>query len=78
MIELDKIYTAPRFKEEKIVKPSKDLKIYDDDSYKEKIAIINEKGERITNLKIFLDKKRNKKEREMENKIKLEEEEKKN
>ena len=53
MIELDKIYIAPRFKEEKIVKPSKDLKIYDDDSYKEKIAIINEKGERITNLKTF-------------------------
>ena len=66
-------YTAPRFKEEKIVQPSEDLKIYDDTAYKEKIAMIKEKGERSSNLKTFLEERRYKKEKVMENKQKLEE-----
>ena len=66
-------YTAPRFKEEKIVQPSEDLKAYDDEAYKEKIALIKEKGERSTNLKTFLEERRDKRERVMENKQKLEE-----
>ena len=67
-------YTAPRFKEEKIFQPSEDLKPYDDEEYKEKIAMIKEKGERATNLKSFLDERRYKKEKVMENKLKIEEE----
>ena len=66
-------YTAPRFKEEKIVQPSEDLKVYDDTAYKEKIAMIKEKGERSTNLKTFLEERRYKKEKVLENKQKLEE-----
>ncbi len=67
-------YTAPRFKEEKIVQPSEDLKIYDDTAYKEKIAMIKEKGERSSNLKTFLEERKYKKERVMENKQRIEEE----
>ena len=66
-------YTAPRFKEEKIVQPTEDLKTFDDDAYKEKIALIKEKGERATNLKTFLEERRDKRERVMENKQKIEE-----
>ena len=66
-------YTAPRFKEEKIFKPSEDLKIYDDEAYKEKIATIKEKGERSTNLKTFLEERRDKRERVLENKQRIEE-----
>ena len=66
-------YTAPRFKEEKIVQPSEDLKLYDDTAYKEKIANIKEKGERSTNLKTFLEERKYKKEKVMENKQRIEE-----
>ena len=66
-------YTAPRFKEEKIVQPSEDLKIYDDTAYKEKIALAKEKGERNTNLKTFLEERKYKKEKVMENKQRIEE-----
>jgi hypothetical protein len=67
-------YTAPRFKEEKIVQPSEDLKIYDDAASKEKIAMIKERGERSTKLKTFLEERRNRKERFLENKQRIEEE----
>ena len=66
-------YTAPRFKEEKIVKPSEDLKNYDDEAYKEKILAIKEKGEKNTNLKTFLEERKYKKEKVLENKQKIEE-----
>ena len=66
-------YTAPRFKEEKIVKPSEDLKMNDDEDYKKKIASIKEKGERNTNLKTFLEERKYKKEKVLENKQKIEE-----
>ena len=66
-------YTAPRFKEEKIVQPSEDLKVYDDAAYKEKIAMIKEKGERSSNLKTFLEERRYKKEKVLENKQRIEE-----
>ena len=66
-------YTAPRFKEVKIVQPSEDLKLYDDTAYKEKIANIKEKGERSTNLKTFLEERKYKKEKVMENKQRIEE-----
>ena len=66
-------YTAPRFKEEKIFQPSEDLKIYDDEAYKEKIAMIKEKGERSTNFKNFLVERKEKKEKVIENKKRIEE-----
>ena len=66
-------YTAPRFKEEKIVKPSENLKTHDDAAYKEKIYSIKEKGERNTNLKTFLEERKYKKEKVLENKQKIEE-----
>ena len=68
-------YTAPRFKEEKIVKVENKEKedIVGDDAYKEKISLIKEKGERAMNLKTFLEERRDKRERVMENKLKIEE-----
>ena len=47
-------YTAPRFKEEKIVKPSNDIIAYDDSAEKKKIKEIREKSERNTKIKKFL------------------------
>ena len=66
-------YTAPRFKEEKIVQPSEKLKTYDDLSKNDKIKEAKEKGERSTNLKTFLEERKYKKEKVMENKQRLEE-----
>ena len=62
-------YTAPRFKEEKIYQPSIEI-IYDND----KIEKTKNKGERKINLETFLEERRQKKEKVLENK-KLHEEE---
>ena len=66
-------YTAPRFKEEKIVKPSEGLKMYNDETKKDKILAAKEKGERATNLKTFLEERKYKKEKVLENKQGIEE-----
>ena len=66
-------YTAPRFKEEKIIKPSEDIPINDDNEYFNKIKKIKEKGERMANLKLFLEERKMKSEKVKENKKKLEE-----
>ena len=53
-------YTAPRFKEEKIVKPSKDEKFFDDTGERQKIKNIRERSERNMKIKKFLiDQKKN-------------------
>ena len=53
-------YTAPRFKEEKIVKPSKDEKFFDDSEERQKIKNIRERSERNMKIKKFLmDQKKN-------------------
>ena len=69
-------YTAPRFKETKKVPPLDNLKMDDENKYKEikeKIALIKEKGERATNLKTFLEERRDKREKVLENKHRIEE-----
>ena len=47
-------YTAPRFKEEKIVKPSKDEKFFDDSEERQKIKNIRERSERNMKIKTAL------------------------
>ena len=66
-------YTAPRFKEEKIVKPSNDEKYYDDTEERLKIKNNREKSERNMKIKKFLmDQKKNAK-KVQENKKNLQE-----
>ena len=66
-------YTAPRFKEEKIVKPSNDEKYYDDTEERLKIKNNREKSERNMKIKKFLmDQKKNEK-KVQENKKNLQE-----
>ena len=66
-------YTAPRFKEEKIVKPSNDQKYYDDTEERLKIKNNREKSERNMKIKKFLmDQKKNAK-KVQENKKNLQE-----
>ena len=66
-------YTAPRFKEEKIVKPSKDEKFYDDSEEKNRIKNIREKSERNLKIKKFLNTQKKNIEKVQENKEKLKE-----
>ena len=66
-------YTAPRFKEEKIVKPSKEENIYDDLEKNQKIKNIREKSERNLKIKKFLDEQKLNKEKVLKNKEKLKE-----
>ena len=61
-------YTAPRFKEEKIVKPSTDIKPYDDSKEKKKIKEIREKSERNMKIKKFLANQEKNKQKVKENK----------
>ena len=66
-------YTAPRFKEEKIIKPSNDEKYYDDTEERLKIKNNREKSERNMKIKKFLmDQKKNAK-KVQENKKNLQE-----
>ena len=66
-------YTAPRFKEEKIVKPSNNEKYYDDTEERLKIKNNREKSERNMKIKKFLmDQKKNAK-KVQENKKNLQE-----
>ena len=67
-------YTAPRFKEEKIVKPSKEEKIYDDLKKNQKIKNNREKSERNLKIKKFLDEQKLNNEKVQRNKQKLKEE----
>ena len=64
-------YTAPRFKEEKILKPSNDYKPYDDTENKLKIKEIREKSERNLKIKKFLEDQNNNTKKVKENKKKL-------
>ena len=66
-------YTAPRFKEEKIVKPSKDEKLYDDSEEKNRIKNIRDKSERNLKIKKFLMTQKDKMNRVQENKQKIKE-----
>ena len=66
-------YTAPRFKEEKIVKPSKDEKFYDDSEERNRIKTIRERSERNLKIKKFLNSQKDKMEKVQENKEKLKE-----
>jgi hypothetical protein len=62
-------YTAPRFKETKIVKPREDVKTYIDDTEgKKKIMKIKESGERANILRAFFEDRKYKKEKVIENK----------
>ena len=64
-------YTAPRFKEEKIVKPSKDEKFYDDSEEKNRIQNIRERSERNLKIKKFLSSQKQNIQKVQENKEKL-------
>ena len=66
-------YTAPRFKEEKIVKPSKDEKFYDDTGERQKIKNIRERSERNMKIKKFLIDQKKNAEKVKENKKNLQE-----
>jgi hypothetical protein len=66
-------YTAPRFKEEKIVKPSKDEKFFDDSEERQKIKNIRERSERNMKIKKFLIDQKKNAEKVKENKKNLQE-----
>ena len=66
-------YTAPRFKEEKIVKPSKEEKTYDDLEKIQKIKNNREKSERNLKIRKFLDEQKLNNEKVQKNKEKLKE-----
>ena len=66
-------YTAPRFKEEKIVKPSKDEKFYDDSEDRNRVKNIRERSERNLKIKKFLNNQKQNMEKVKENKEKLKE-----
>ena len=66
-------YTAPRFKEEKIVKPSKDEKFFDDSEERQKIKNIRERSERNMKIKKFLIDQKKNAEKVKENKKTLQE-----
>ena len=66
-------YTAPRFKEEKIVKPSKEEKFYDDTEERLKIKNIRERSERNMKIKKFLIDQKKNAEKVKENKRTLQE-----
>ena len=66
-------YTAPRFKEEKIVKPSKEEKTYDDLEKIQKIKNNREKSERNLKIRKFLDEQKLNNEKVQKNIEKLKE-----
>ena len=51
-------YTAPRFKEEKIVKPSKEEVSFDDSAERKRINNIRERSERNLKIKKFLNEQK--------------------
>ena len=66
-------YTAPRFKEEKIVKPSNIDNSYDDMKKNEKIKRIRERSERNVKIKKFLDEQKENIRKVQDNKEKIKE-----
>ena len=64
-------YTAPRFKEEKIVKPSKEEVSFDDSAERKRINNIRERSERNLKIKKFLNEQKKNIEKVKENKKKI-------
>lgn len=67
-------YTAPRFKKVPIVKISQEERKREEDDrkrYEEKVDLIKKNGERAINLRAFLEERKDKRDRVMENKLEL-------